>query len=255
MPLVGNLHDFALHDFLYLVAHGNKSGSLWLYSAGDEARLYFEQGKLVSVLQPRRAERLGELLLRTGKISLPQLHQALETQKTNRGTLLGTLLIEHGAISETELQASIQLFIERVVYDLIAWREGVFEWHAEQRPALDQILTPVPLTVESLVMEGVRRVDEMTRIRERIPSDEAIVRLTPLAFTPQGEVNLTAAEWRVFARVNDQRSVAEIARLLNLTVFEVNSVIFALMVYGVVEVVPVMVGDGVEQRHAASTGN
>ncbi len=237
MPLVGNLRDFALHDFLYLVAHGNKSGSLWLHSAGDEARLYFEQGKLLSVLQPRRAERLGELLLRLGKITLAQLHAALEAQKANRGMLLGTLLVEHGAISEADLQSSVQMFIERVVYDLITWREGVFEWHVGQLPTPDQIQTPVPLAVENMVMEGVRRADEMTRIRERIPSDDAIVRLTPLARSPEGEVNLTALEWRIFARVNDHRSIATIADLLNLTVFEVSSVIFALIVYGLVEVV------------------
>jgi hypothetical protein len=246
MPLVGNLRDFALHDFLYLVAHGNKSGSLWLQSGGDEARLYFEQGKLLSVLQPRRAERLGELLLRVGKISLAQLHQALDAQKTKRGTLLGSILVEQGAISEAELQASVQMFIERVVYDLIAWREGVFEWHVGQRPAPDQIQTPVPLAVENLVMEGVRRVDEMTRIRERIPTDDAVVRATPLAATPEGEVNLTAAEWRVFACVDDQRSVADIAERLNLTVFEVSTAIFALIVYGIVEVEA-----GANEPHAA----
>jgi hypothetical protein len=238
MPLIGNLSDFALHDFLYLVAHGNKSGCLSLHSAGDEARLYFEQGKLISVLQPRRAERLGELLLRLGKVSPAQLQQALEAQRVNRGTLLGTMLVEQGAISEAELQASVQMFIERSVYDLITWREGVFEWHAGQRPAPDQIQTPVPLAVENMVMEGVRRVDEMTRIRERIPSDDAVARLTARTQVPEGEVNLTALEWRIFARVNGSRSIAMIANMLNLSVFEVSTVIFALLVYGLVEVVP-----------------
>lgn len=238
MPLVGNLRDFALQDFLFLVAHGNKSGSLWLHSAGDEARLYFERGKLISVLQPRRAERLGELLLRIGRISSAQLHQALEAQKANRGTLLGTMLVEQGAISEAELQASVQIFIERSVYDLITWREGIFEWHVGQRPAPDQIQTPVPLAVEHMIMEGVRRVDEMTRIRERIPNDDVIVCLTPLRHASQGEVNLAPLEWRIFARVNDHRSIAMLAEMLNLTVFDVSTVISALLVYGLVELVP-----------------
>ncbi len=236
MPLVGNLRDFALHDFLYLVANGNKSGSLWLQSVGDEARLYFDHGKLISVLQPRRAERLGELLLRLDKISLAQLHHALETQKANRGTLLGTILVEQGAISEAELQASVEVFIERVVYELITWHDGIFEWHVGHRPSPDQIQTPVPLAVENMVMEGVRRVDEMTRIRERIPDDNVIARVTPLAQTPEGEVNLTALEWRIFARVDNRRSIATIADLLNLSVFEISTVIFALIVYGLVEV-------------------
>ena len=47
MALVGNLRDFGLSDFLYLVDRGYKTGRLVLKRPGDEAFLYFQNGKLV----------------------------------------------------------------------------------------------------------------------------------------------------------------------------------------------------------------
>ena len=237
MALVGNLRDFALHDFLYLVAHGHKSGSLRLHTAANAATLYFDQGKLISVVRPRRYERLGEMLLRLGKISPAQLQQALAAQKASVNGLLGTILVEQGHIAEAELQACVRMVIEHTVYDLFTWQEGAFEWRAGIRPGPDEIQTPVPLVVENLIMEGVRRVDEMTRIRQRIPSDDMIVRFTEQAKNSTSEVNLTPDEWRIFARINNHWSIAEIAEKLDLSAFEVGSVVFGLIVYGLVEVV------------------
>ena len=41
MALVGNLRDFGLSEFLYLVDRGAKTGRLTLQKPGDRAELYF----------------------------------------------------------------------------------------------------------------------------------------------------------------------------------------------------------------------
>jgi len=51
MALVGNLRDFGLSDFLYLVDRGYKTGMLVLQRPGDQARLFFQNGKLVYAIQ------------------------------------------------------------------------------------------------------------------------------------------------------------------------------------------------------------
>lgn len=243
MALIGNLRDFALHDFLYLVAQGSKTGSMLLYTVDDAATLYIERGKLISVVQPRRAERFGELLVRLGKITPAQLRQGLDLQRASRGSLLGTILVEQGYVDESDLQTFIRMFIEHIVYDLFTWNEGTFEWRARERPAPDEIQTPVPLIVENLIMEGVRRVDELARIRGRIPSNDMVVRTTALASEPGGEVNLTAGEWRIFARIDNQRSINALAQTLSLPSFEVSSIVYALIGYGLVEIAGAGVGD------------
>lgn len=238
MPLIGELHDFALHDFLYLVARGLKTGSLVLRRPDTDARLFFEKGKLVSVVRPLQSERLGEMLIRIGKITQPQLDQALALQRAGNLRPIGEILVELGHITKEDWQSSVQMVIENTVYDLFTWHDGQFEFRAGEPPPAQEIQTPVPIAVENLIMEGVRRVDELTRIKERIPSTDMLVCLTEHAADPKGEVNLTAEEWRIFARVNNRTSIDALAERLNQSLFQVSSVVFGLIVYGLVKVVP-----------------
>jgi hypothetical protein len=238
MPLVGNLRDFALHDFLYLVDRGYKTGSLQLDrpAANEAAHLFFDKGKLLSVIRPNRRERLGELLIRLGKITPQQLAQALHTQQMGASQPLGQLLVDQGVIGQQELQACIQQQIEETVYDLFAWRDGEFKFQTGQRPAPDDVQSLVPLPVENLIMEGVRRVDEQARIRERIPNNDMIVRFVEQPQEKAANINMTADEWRIFARINGRSSINEIAQKTGLTSFQVSHIIFGFITAGLVEV-------------------
>lgn len=238
MPLVGNLRDFALHDFLYLVDRGYKTGSLQLErpTTSDAAHLFFDKGKLLSVIRPHRRERLGEMLIRLGKITPQQLAQALYMQQSGLHRPLGQLLVEQGVIGQPELQACIQQQIEETVYDLFAWREGEFKFQAGQRPEVDDVQSLVPLPVENLIMEGVRRVDEMSRIRERIPSNDMLVRFVDQPNQRAANINMTADEWRVFARINGRTTINEIAAKTGLTTFQVCHIVFGFITAGLAEV-------------------
>src|SRR5689334_153100 len=99
MALVGNLRDFALADFLYLIDRGYKTGSLQLNRQTEAAMLYFDKGKLLYASRTERSERLGEMLLRTGKITSQQIAHAVQLQENNSGHSIGALLMEQGYIS------------------------------------------------------------------------------------------------------------------------------------------------------------
>ncbi len=238
MPLIGNLRDFALHDFLYLVDRGYKTGGLLLDQATttDAAHLYFDKGKLLSVVRPHRRERLGEMLIRLGKISPQQLAEGLQMQQVDTARPLGQLLVEQGAIGQRELQACIQQQIEESVYDLFAWREAEFKFLTGQRPAHDDVQSLVPLPVENIIMEGVRRVDELSRIRERIPSNDLLVRFVDQPQDKTANVNMTADEWRIFARINGRTTINQIAEKTGMTAFQVSHIVFGFITAGLVEI-------------------
>src|SRR5215216_2356937 len=100
MALVGNLRDFGLSDFLYLVDRGYKTGMLVLQRPGDEARLFFQNGKLVYAMQNVTEERLGDLLLRAGKITQEQRDYALYQQRTiSSNKPVGLIMVELGYIT------------------------------------------------------------------------------------------------------------------------------------------------------------
>jgi hypothetical protein len=73
-----------------------------------------------------------------------------------------------GILSEEEVRKSLESKAEETIYDLFLWTEGKFEFKDGEMPA--NILVHVEMGVTSVIMEGIRRVDEWRRIKEVFPS-------------------------------------------------------------------------------------
>jgi hypothetical protein len=238
MALVGNLRDFSLADFLYLVDRGYKTGRLTVKRADDAATLYFEKGKLVYATQYSRHERLGEMLVRMGRITEEQRDHALQLQQgPYAGKPLGSVLVELGYISEEELLRHVRTQLEETVYRLFTWPDGEFRFDAGALVAPEEVLINITLGVENIIMEGVRRIDEWSRIRDRIPSTDMVVKFVDQPSEKAKGVNLTPDEWRVFARINGKDSIISIAERTGLGEFDVCRIVYGFISAGLVEVV------------------
>ncbi|MGB9722797.1 MAG: DUF4388 domain-containing protein [Chloroflexia bacterium] len=238
MALVGNLRDFNLADFLYLVDRGYKTGRLTLKRSDDAATLYFEKGKLVYATQYSREERLGEMLVRIGRITEQQRDHALRLQQgPYAGKPLGAILVELGYISDEELKRHVRTQIEETVYRLFTWSDGEFRFDAGVLVAPEDVMITLPLGVENIIMEGVRRIDEWSRIRDRIPSTDVVVKFVDQPSDRAKGVNLTPDEWRVFARINGKDSIRTISERTGLGEFEVCRIIYGFISAGLVELV------------------
>lgn len=233
MALVGNLRDFGLSEFLYLVDRGYKTGKLTLTTQGDQAELYFQNGKLVYATRYGQDERIGELLVRMGRISQEQLQQALRIQHTQeQNKPLGQILVGRQMVAQDEIYKCVRLQIEEITYALFGWNEGDFRFQPEASPP-DESVT-IPLSIENIIMEGTRRIDEWARIKDRIPSLDVVVRFSDQPHEKAKGVNLTPDEWRVFARINGMHSIRQIAQQTGLGDFEVARIIYGFLSAGLV---------------------
>ncbi len=236
MPLVGNIRDFGLSDFLYLVDRGYKTGCLHLSRADEMASLYFDKGKLITAIRKDDIAIVTDLLVRKGKLTPIQAAQATQAQRNDSGASVSQILVNLNLIGRDELQRVLQQHIEESVYLLFGWSEGEFRFEQGQRPELTApiLLTPVP--VEHLIMEGVRRIDEWGRIKDRIPSTDMVVKFIEQPTERAKGINLAAEEWRVFARINGKDTLAEIAHKTNMSDFDVCRIVYGFLTAGLVDV-------------------
>ena len=236
MALVGNIRDFGLSDFLYLVDRGYKTGCLHLDRLDESASLYFEKGKLITAARKEQAALLTDLLMKRGKLTPQQVQHAVQIQQNDGGATLSQVLLELNYISVDELQKILQQHIEESVYGLFGWPDGEFRFEQNQRPDPTAPIMPTPLPVEHLIMEGVRRIDEWGQIKERIPSTDMVVRFVEQPGEKAKGVQLAAEEWRVFARINGKDTLAEIAKKTGLSDFDVCRIVYGFLTAGLVDV-------------------
>jgi Domain of unknown function (DUF4388) len=236
MALVGNIRDFGLSDFLYLVDRGYKTGCLHLERPDDSASLYFEKGKLITATRRQDDAPVADLLVRKGKLTQQQAHQALIAQRNDGGASVAHIILQLDLLPREELQKVLQQHIEEAVYGLFGWPDGEFRFEQGQRPDATASIMPVPLPVEHLIMEGVRRIDEWGRIRDRIPSTDMVVKFIEQPGEKAKGINLAAEEWRVFARINGKDTLAEIAHKTNMSDFDVCRIVYGFLTAGLVDV-------------------
>lgn len=242
MAIEGPLQELSIQDVLQLLDLAHKTGVLTIRSESldDEAIVHFSKGAIVFAVRRRSTRRLGQMLIRSGKLTQRELDSALEQQRRDPTRRLAEILLEMGSISEEELEKQLRFQMEETIYEVMAWSEGYFKFEERTEIAQNRLLARV--RVESLLMEGARRIDEWTRLESKIPGAEAVPMLAPGKEGESTPIELRPEEWEVLAEIDGQRDLGQIAADLGRSSFDIAKTIFGLVSMGVVQV---------QERHAA----
>ena len=171
MAIKGSLKEASLPDVLQLLALGKKSGCLAVADRQNFGYVYFDEGRICYASIVNRRDRIGDLLVKNGRVSPEQLEEAIALQEQRRDSKLGELLVEISAVTRKDLEDYMRIQIEEAVYYLFTWTQGTFNFEAGMRPDQDFL---VRINPESLLLEGARRVDEWSLIEKKIPSFDLI---------------------------------------------------------------------------------
>jgi len=261
MALEGTLKDFSLADIFQLIGLQRKTGVLTLRGKDDTVTVTFLDGKVVAAdsLNRRLETRLGSVLIKSGMLTQEQLNRALEIQ---RETLqrLGFILTHYGIISADALKNAIQLQILQIVYRLFRWKDGDYHFSQETTIEYDRD-NVVPITAESILMEGARMIDEWPIIEKRIRSYEMVFRKkltdqeivvvgadeadevdfdeTPMSRRkkPVGSdrIRISEEEKSIYDLVDGTMTVGDIVEVSRLSEFDTNKGLYELLTRDLIE--------------------
>jgi hypothetical protein len=235
MALEGPLKEFHIQDVFQLLDLGRKTGVLRVTSElrQTSASVTFQQGGVVAATMGKTAQRFGARLVRLNKLSAKDLDRALALQEKGDPRRLGDILVGLGAITRRELERHLKAQIEETILDLLGWTEGQFRF---EEGALSEALVEAPLRIptEGLLMESARRMDEWSRIENKVPHLRVVPRLPPPDTVAKGKLDLVPFEWEVLAAVDGRRDLHALADLLGKSEFDVARTIYTLAEAGVV---------------------
>lgn len=234
MALKGNLRDFSTTQLLNLISLARKTGTLTIES-GQVAHMSFREGKLIFASLGENSSNLAYILQRAGKLSSEQGRIIQTRAKGTSDKQLGHLLIQAGYVTQSDIIQSVRQHILDVVYKLFTWAEGLFRFDANKVPPPDRITVPIDL--ESVIMEGSRRLKEWERLQEELPDLGISLRFTDRPDARLRNINLTVEEWRVVSFINPRNSVRQIAEANNLSEFQIRRIVYGMLQAGLVQIV------------------
>ncbi len=236
MALRGNLRDFSLPDVFQLVTFSRKTGVLRIVRE-DEATgsVWFREGEVFFASSNWHADPLGQRLVNAQRITPQALKKALAIRagEPADGRRLGQILVDEGYITDKVLESFVSEQIQDTIFDLMRWDDGDFDFEAMPE-VVDEDLG-LTVSIENVVMEGSRRLEEWSRIKKKIPSTDVVFKMATAPGEGTFEISLKPIEWQLLLLIDGTRSVADLAVETARTDFEVARIIYGLFSAGLLE--------------------
>ncbi len=236
MAIEGPLRELGIHDVFQLLDLSRKTGTLTVTSElrDNEGTVWFDGGKVIYATIKSNPHPLGLMLVKSGKVTEADLDRALLIQKTRSdGRRFGEILVELGVISPRELERQVKLQVEEVVFELMSWREGFFSFIERDVSEIPAAAT-VRVGTESLLMEGARRIDEWSRIADKVPHLAVIPVLEEVSDAHAAHLDLLPTEWEMLTMIDGTADLKAIASNLVRSEFDVARIAYGLVTTGVI---------------------
>lgn len=170
MSLAGRLEDLALSDIFQILSIGRKTGTFVVKGTKGTALIVFKNGLIVRAETDDLEGTLGNTLLAAGVIKESVLQMAAEVKKKLPAQSLAAILFDLGAVSSDTLEQVTRKRIEHVVYRLLLWEDGDFQFEPDDL-AIEGKTDLVDfgwelskgMSPEYLLMEGARVQDESSQ--------------------------------------------------------------------------------------------
>src|SRR5262245_60727363 len=200
MKLAGSLAERDFPDLVQQLYEQRWTGALTLTNAGVGKSVVVQDGRMVFASSSSPDERLGELLLRRGKITFRQFVDA--RRAIAPGKRLGAILVEQGALDPKELVKAVVEHTQEIVYGAFLWVEG--NYRLQPGPPSSEAIT-LKLSTPDVIMEGIRRIEAWSRVERAVGGIAAVYTRAEDYETLLAEVNLSFEKLSLLTALHEPR--------------------------------------------------
>jgi Domain of unknown function (DUF4388) len=231
MSIQGTLKTMSVSDLLQFLAAARKTGTLKVARGTIVKEIMLENGTIVGSRSNDPKELIGQVLLHYGKIGENELQAAMEIHRQS-GDRLGNILSAQGVVSAADVVYALRMRTLDIIYDLFLWDEATFEFFDGE--ALSSDVIRIQVEAQSVIMEGIYRIDEWARYRQVIPSDRTFFELSAGWTKSLAESSKEVRE--ILYHVEKGQTAAEICYNLHTSLFHACALLFDLVEKGVIAV-------------------
>ncbi len=208
-----------------------QSGTLVLRRDRVERQLLFDNGSLIFASSTAEQDDFGELLIRIGRISPPQLDQARRLSKP--GTYLAQTLLEMKLFENNPLKEFVELQVREILYPVLEWTAG--EHNFKSGPVTVDDRFRLKLSLPPLIFEGIRRINNLEAVYRGLKGNDTLIRLSDQYEAKASEAGLDSEEAFILSRVEACSRISEVLQISPLGLEKTQKTLYALVATGIVE--------------------
>ena len=185
-----------------------KTGILEVSSRQAGKGIYFRAGQVVFASSSLEEDRLGESLIRLGRISRADFGAAYKLEMGKHKRRIGQALVGAGLISEDELGKLVSHQVESVILSLFQWTSGEMRFHETNDPVPTDLA--LDLSTHRLLLEGIRVYPDEARLLEALGDRRRKLRAARQAPFDYSRVPLSMVERTVLDEAGRGVRIADI---------------------------------------------
>ncbi|MEZ4295731.1 MAG: DUF4388 domain-containing protein [Polyangiaceae bacterium] len=213
----------ALCDVFGLIGQAGWPGELVVLDGDTTRSIFFDRSHVIGASSSMpRVSGSARCCTATARVTTEQVEET--AKQVTQEVRFGEAAVRLGFITRERLFQLMTKQTEEIVYAMLLVGDGMFYFLDTFDEA--RITARQSLSVNGLLMEGVRRMDETRYFRERIPSDQHVPEVLPDRAPPEEDLR------PVYDAIDGHRNVAEIGRLISMGEFEVTQALFQLIQSG-----------------------
>ena len=234
LTIRGSLEESSLPELLRSVTRSHETGVLTCKIQGFVKSIYIQEGQIIFASSSNPDDRLGESLLKNGRVPLKQLLEASRTVRT--GKRLGSILCDMNVLSPEDLVDGVRNQVRDIIVSVFKAITGDYQLALREIDTHEMILLNV--STEDIIFDGVKSIDKWHRIHEGlgplngrlIPSEEAEKIILNLTLDPDEQHLFSLCQ-------KGQFTVEEICTMSYMSDFDTCRHLWAFMMVGVLDAV------------------
>ena len=225
----GDIETTNVPELLRSILNSRETGVLTVKNGEAIKRIFLLNGRVAYAASNSSDERMGEVLLMRGKITVRSFVEA--SKRIRPGLKLGSILVELGALEPEELVPAVELHVKSILMDLFTWLQG--EYTFAIKPLEHDNVAALNMSTENLILEGIRNTHSWRQVIRALGDVESV-------FVPTGStdahfrLDLTEEEQEILGHVNGRSSVEQICDVSYVSNFETCRILWALQVLGII---------------------
>jgi Domain of unknown function (DUF4388) len=218
MALEGNLSSFGLEEILQLIAVQQKTGMLSVTVNEKSTVLYFRDGKIISTRDRRSKTRdpFRDYLMRYGVLGREELPRITQLATQSKLDMIDVLTSE-GFIDEKTLKRHWRNHIQETLHDVLTWDQCSYKFISGE-DIVAGVKSLGEHSVEPLLMECMRRIDEFPMLLEMFPAQG--IRVVASGRQPAEGAEMMESEKSVLDIVKAPRAVRDVVARAKMPAFD-----------------------------------
>jgi curved DNA-binding protein CbpA len=226
------LKKFNFPEILVHLHRSRKTGTLTVgIPTGVTKKVYLDKGNAVFASSTDEDDRLGEMLIKLGKITFEQYDKSVELLKQT-GKRQGAILVELGFLTPKDLVLGVKSQVREIIYSLFQVEDAEYEFE-EGELSTREVIT-LQMSMGNLIYEGMKRINNVIRIKREMPDMGAVLKLNEDAEGVLQDIVLSQRDKAMLEIIDGTKSVREIIEGTPSATFEAMKILYILYTTGFV---------------------